>query len=106
MELDRAKEKSVSRLKSPQTAAKQAQRAALEAGQRHRVKRNSWLMIVGLALVSISLVIADYFWLKAQARQRREEHLQRRHQRIQTNSPAASVLIPKSQSAGVLTNHE
>jgi hypothetical protein len=96
----------VSRLKSPQAAAKQAQRAALEAGQRHREKRNSWLMIIGLALVSISLVIADYFWLKAQARQRREVHLQRRHQRIQTNSPTAPVLIPESQNAGALTNHE
>jgi len=92
----------VSRLKSPQAAAKQAQRTTLEAEQRHREKRNSWLMIVGLALVSISLVIADYFWLKAQAQKRREEHLQRRHQRIQTNSPAVSPFIPQTNQS----NHE
>lgn len=96
----------MSRLKSPQAAAKQAERDAKDAGQRRREKRNSWLMIVGLALVSISLVIADYFWLKAQAQKRREEHLQRRHQRAQTNSPAAPVSIPEPQRAGALTNHE
>lgn len=92
----------MSRFKSPQAAAKQAERDAEDAGQRHREKRNSWLMIVGLALVSISLVIADYFWLKAQARQRREEHLQRRHQRAQTNSPAVLPFIPQTNQS----NHE
>lgn len=95
----------MSRLKSPQTAAKHAQRVALEAGQRRREKRNSRLMIIGLALVSISLVVADYFWLKARAQKRREEHRQRQHQRAQTNSPAV-VSIPVPQRAGALTNHE
>ena len=79
-------------MKSPQAAAKHAQRATLEAGQRRREKRNSWLMIIGLALVSVSLVIADYFWLKARAQKRREEHRQRQHQRAQTNSPAVAPL--------------
>lgn len=89
-------------MKSPQAAAKQAQRAALEAEQRHRVKRNSWLMIIGLALVSISLVVADYFWIKSQAQKRREEHRQRQHQRAQTNSPAVAPLILQTNR----TNHE
>jgi len=96
----------VSRLKSPQAAAKQAERAAKDTEQRRREKRNCWLMIIGLALVSISLVVADYFWLKARAQKRREEHRQRQHQRAQTNSPAVPVSIPEPQRAGALTNHE
>ena len=96
----------MSRFKSPQAAAKQAERDAKDAGQRHREKRNSLLMIIGLALVSISLVVADYFWLKARAQKRREEHRQRQHQRAQTNSPAAPVSIPEPQGVGALTNHE
>jgi len=96
----------VSRLKSPQAAAKQAGRAAKQAGQRRHEKRNSLLMIIGLALVSFSLGVADYFWLKARAQKRREEHRQRQHQRAQTNSPAAPVSIPEPQRAGALTNHE
>ena len=82
----------MSRFKSPQAAAKQAQRAASEAAQRRREKRNSWLMIIGLALVSVSLVIADYFWLKARAQKRREEHRQSQHHRSRTNSPAVAPL--------------
>lgn len=96
----------MSRFKSPRAAAKQAARDAKDAEQRRREKRNSWLMIIGLALVSLSLVVADYFWLKARAQKRREEHLQRRHQRALTNSPAAPVSIPEPQRAGALTNHE
>lgn len=84
----------MSRLESPQTATKHAERASKEADQRRREKRNSLLMIIGLALVSISLVVADYFWLKARAQKRREEHRQRQHQRAQTNSP--DVVIPSA----------
>lgn len=92
----------MSRLKSPQAAAKQAERTAKEAEQLRKEKRKSRLMLIGLALVSISLVVADYFWLKSQAQKRREEHRQRQHQRAQTNSPAIAPLIPQTKQ----TNHE
>ena len=92
----------MSRLKSPQAAAKQAGGDAKDAEQRRREKRNSWLMIIGLALVSVSLVIADYFWLKARAQKRREEHRQSQHHRSQTNSPAVAPSIPQTNQ----TNHE
>jgi flagellar basal body-associated protein FliL len=96
----------VSRLKSLLAAAKLAQRAAKEAKQRRREKRNTWLMIIGLAMVSISLMVGDYFWLKARAQKRREQHMQSRHRPAQTNSPAAPVSISERQSVSALTNHE
>lgn len=89
----------MSRWRSPQAAAKRAQRAAKEAEQLRREKRNSRLLIVGVALISISLVFADYFWLRAQARRRREEHLQRQHQRAQTNSPTPRMSGEQTNSA-------
>jgi flagellar basal body-associated protein FliL len=89
-------------LKSPQAAAKQAERTAKEAEQLRQEKRKSRVMLIGLALVSISLVVADYFWLKAQAQKRREEHRQRQHQRAQTNSPAVAPSISQTNR----TNHE
>lgn len=75
----------MSRWKSPQVAAKRAERAAKEAEQSRREKRNSRWMIIGLAVVSISLVIGDCFWFKAQAQKRREQHMQTRHRAAQTN---------------------
>jgi hypothetical protein len=75
-------------LKSPQAAAKRAQRAAKEAEQNRREKRKSRWMIIGLAVVSISLVIGDYFWLRARAQKRREQHMQTRHRPAQTNDAA------------------
>lgn len=96
----------MSRFKSPHVAAKRAERAAKDAEQRRREKRNSLLMIIGLALVSLSLVVADYFWLKARAQKRREEHRQRQHQRAQTNSPAAHIAMPQPPSVSAPTNHE
>ena len=78
----------MSRFRSPQVAAKRAERAAKEAEQRRREKRKSIWMIIGLALVSISLMVGDYFWLKARAQKRREEHMQTRHRPAQTNDTA------------------
>lgn len=73
------------RWKSPQVAAKRAERAAKEAEKNRREKRNSRWMIIGLAVVSLSLMIGDYFWLKARAQKRREQHMQTRHRAAQTN---------------------
>lgn len=77
----------MSRWKSPQVAAKHAERAAKEAEQLRKVKHNGRLMIIGAAVVSIGLVVADCFWLKAQAQRRREEHEKIRHRQVQTNAP-------------------
>ena len=96
----------MSRWKSPQIAAKRAQRAEQQAEQLRKEKRNSWLMIIGFILLSTSLVIADYFWLKARARQRRERHMQTHHRPAQTNTPAAAVTLPANQTAPTPTNHE
>ena len=81
----------MSRWKSPQAVARRTQRAAKEAEQHRREKRNSLLMMIGVALASLSLMVGDYYWLKSRARRRREEHLQRQHQRAQTNPPAAFI---------------
>lgn len=78
----------MSRWLSPEKAARRAERAAKDAEQRCREQRNSLLVIIGLALLSFSLVVADYFWLKARAPKRREEHRQRQHQRRQTDQAA------------------
>jgi hypothetical protein len=78
----------VSRFRSPQVAAKRAERAAKEAEKIRKEKRNSRWMIIGLAVVSISLMVGDYFWLKARAQKRREEHMRTRHRPAQTNDTA------------------
>jgi heme/copper-type cytochrome/quinol oxidase subunit 2 len=81
----------VSRWKSPQTAARHAQRAAKEAEQIRRERRNSRLLIIAFVTVSVGLTVADYFWLKARAARRREEHQRIYHRQIQTNSPATHI---------------
>jgi heme/copper-type cytochrome/quinol oxidase subunit 2 len=77
----------MSRWKSPQAAAQHAERAAKELAQLRKERRNSWLMITGFVLLSLSLVVADYFWLRARARHRREQH-ERQFHHGQTNAPA------------------
>ena len=91
----------MSRLKSPQVAAKQAERAAKQAEQLRKEKRNSRWMIIGLAVVSISLMVGDYFWLKARAQKRREQHMQTRHRAAQTND-AVHVANPGSTNSSQL----
>lgn len=81
----------MSRLISPRTAAKHAERVATEAAQLRKEKRNSWLMIIGVALASMSLMAGNYIWLRARARGRRDEHLQRQQERGQPNSPAVTI---------------
>ena len=83
----------MSRWRSPQAAAKRAQRAEKEAEQQRREKRNSRWMIIGVTVASISLMVGDYFWLKARAQKRREQHMQTRHRPAQTND-AAHVPTP------------
>lgn len=90
----------MSRWLSPEKAARRAERAAKDAAQRRKEKRRTWLMIAGLALVSTGLMVADYFWLRHQAKQR---HEQRYHRGGKTNAPASAVPLDGQSQA---TNHE
>jgi hypothetical protein len=65
----------VSRKLSPQQTVRLAERGAKDAEQRRKAKRRSWLIIGGVAVLSIGLVVADYFWIRHQARQRHEQRL-------------------------------
>lgn len=77
----------MSRWKSPQAAAKDAERAAKKAEKLRKEKRRSVLTIIGVAIVSLGLCVADYFWLRYQARQRREQHERLYHHKQSTNNP-------------------
>jgi hypothetical protein len=91
----------VKRWKSPQVAAKLAARAAKEAEQKRKEKRNTRLMIIGWAVVTIGLIVGDYFWLKARAQRRKAEHQQRFHQKTNTLPLAVtnSGVLPATNSA-------
>jgi hypothetical protein len=78
----------VNRWKSPQIAAKHAERAAKAAAELRKEKRNGWLIVIGIALALSSIMFADYLWLRARARQRYEQRLQSGHRPTQTNAPA------------------
>lgn len=87
----------MSRWKSPQAAAKEAERAAKEAEKRRKEKLRSWLLVVGVAVVSLGLCVADYFWMQRRARQRREQRLHQHHKHgtntptLQTNQTGVSL---------------
>ncbi len=87
----------MSRWKSPQVAAKRAERAAKEAEKKRKEKRNGILMVVGWAIVTIALIVGDYFWLKARAQRRNAEHQRLFHKKTNalpttvTNSGAFSA---------------
>lgn len=78
----------MSRWLSLEKATRRAKRAAQDAAQRRSEKLRMWLTIGGLALVSTSLIVADYYWLRRQAKQR---HQQRYHHNEKTNAPASAV---------------
>lgn len=59
-----------------------------------------WLMIGGIALVSVGLMVADFFWLRYRAKQRHEQHY---HRTGKTNAPASAVPLDGSHQA---TNNE
>ena len=65
----------MSRWKSPQAAAKHAERAAKEAEKIRQEKRKSRLLLAGVILLMIAAVVADYVWIRAMARQRHKQHL-------------------------------
>ena len=90
----------MSRWLSPEKAARRAERAAKQAEQRRREIRRMWLMIGGIAVLSIGLTVADFFWLRYRARQR---HEQRYHRAGRTNAPVSTPLDGGQNHA---TNHE
>ena len=77
------------RWKSPQVAARLAARAAKDAEKNRKEKRNTRLLIIGWAVVTIGLIVGDYFWLKARAERRKAEHQRQFHQK--TNALPATV---------------
>lgn len=81
----------MSRWRSPQSAAKRAQRTAKDAEQRRKDRRKLRFMIAGFLTVSLGLTVADYFWMRARAARRQEEYHRTHHRQPQTNSPAAPV---------------
>lgn len=90
----------MSRWLSPEKVARRAERAAKEAALRRKEKRRTWLMVGGVAVASIGLMVADYFWLRHQAKQK---HEQRYHRGGKTNAPASAVPLAGQSQA---TNHE
>jgi hypothetical protein len=90
----------MSRWLSPEKAARHAERAAKQAEQKRREKWTGWWIVIGLVAFWVSFGIADYFWLRHQARQR---HEQRYHRSGRTNAPASTPLDGGQNHA---TNHE
>ena len=93
----------MSRWLSPERAARRAERAAKDATRRRKEKRRTWLMVGGVAVASIGLVVADYFWLRHQAKQKHERRHQHQQRSKLTNDPASKA-PPIGQNQ--VTNHE
>lgn len=85
----------MSRWKSPQAAAKQAERAAKEAEKLRKEKLKSRLLLVGVILLMIAGVVADYLWIRAMARQRHKQH---QHSQLGRNTN--DVTRPMQQKPG------
>ncbi|MBX3744184.1 MAG: hypothetical protein IT581_03970 [Verrucomicrobiales bacterium] len=90
----------MSRWLSPEKAGRRAERAAKDAEQLRCDKRRSLMLIIGVAVVSVGLVVADYFWLLHQAKQK---HERRYHRGARTNAQAsAEPVVGQNPTA----NHE
>ena len=85
----------MSRWLSREKAARRAERAAQDMTRRGKEKRRMWLLLAGLAVVSVGLTVADYFWLRSVARERHEN---RYHHGGRTNAPASAPLPVAGQS--------
>lgn len=75
--ISRHRKASVSRRLSPEKAARRAERAAKDAAQRRQEERRGVMLLVGVVLTSLGLLVADYFWLRHEARQRHQHHYHR-----------------------------
>lgn len=93
----------MSRWLSPEKAARRAERGAKDAAQRGKEKRRSLMLIAGVAVVSVGLMVADYFWLRHQAKEKHERHHQHQQRGKWTNDPVSnSTYIGQSR----VINHE
>ena len=93
----------MSRWLSPEKAARRAERAVQDAAQHRKDRRRSWLMIGGVTVLSLGLMIADYFWLRHQAKQKHERRHQHQQRSKMTNDPASKA--PRT-GQNQVTNHE
>jgi hypothetical protein len=82
----------MSRWKSPQLAARHAQRAAKAAEQSRRENRKSLLLVMAIAAGLTAIMVGDYLWMSSRAQRRREQYLQRQQHRSQTNSLTGTPL--------------
>jgi S-methylmethionine-dependent homocysteine/selenocysteine methylase len=78
----------VSRWLSPEKGARRVARAAKEAARRRKEKQRSVLLTVAIAVGSVGLMVAEYFWLQYQAKQR---HELRYHRGGKTNAPVSAM---------------
>lgn len=81
----------MSRWLSPEKVARRAERAAKDAALRRKEKRRTWLIVGGVAVASIGLMVADYFWLRHQAKQKHEQRHQHQHRSKMTYNPASKA---------------
>jgi flagellar basal body-associated protein FliL len=88
---------------SPDKATRRAERVAKDAAQRRKEKRRSVMLIIGVAVASVGLLVADYFWLRHQAKQKHERHHQHQQRSKLTNHPASQAPQFGQNQA---TNHE
>lgn len=90
----------MSRWKSPQVAAKRIEHAAKGVARQRKERRRDWLLVIGIAVASMGLMVADYFWMWHEAKVR---HERRYHLGGKTNAPAiAAPVVEQNQ----VTNHE
>lgn len=93
----------MSRWKSPQVAAERSERVARNVERQRKRRRRDWLLVIGIAVASMGLMVADYLWLWHEAKVRHE----RRHQHQQ---PSKLTNDPASQAPHVgqnqVTNHD
>lgn len=80
----------MSKWKSPQIAAKRTNREAKKAEEIRKEKRKSWILLGCIIFIMIGAVVADYFWIRSNARQHHQRH---HHQSGQTNSSDSSKSV-------------
>lgn len=91
----------MSRWKSPQVAAVRSERVARNVERQRKRRRRDWMLVFGIAVASMGLMVADYFWLWHEAKERHE----RRHQQRSrlTNDPASQA---PNVGQNQVTNHD
>lgn len=71
-----------------------------EVERQRKKRRRDWLLVIGIAVASMGLMVADYFWLWHEAKVRHE----RRYHRGETTNAAPSNVALTGVNQG--TSHE